>query len=828
MSLDRLEERLVLTPAPTTLAMSAAMGTYGGTATVTANLSSFGTPVAGESVNLHIGATNLGPVVTNTNGDATIPAASLAFINAGTYTGDVTASFAGDANFDPSSGSNDLTVTRAPLTITADPATKTYGATKTFAGTEFTTSTLYNGDTVTAATLTSAGASPTATVAGSPYAIVPGAAVGTGLGNYTITYINGNLAVTPASLTITADPATKTYATTQTFAGTEFTTSTLYNGDTVTAATLTSAGASPTATVAGSPYAIVPGAAVGTGLGNYTITYTNGNLAVTPASLTITADPATKTYATTQTFAGTEFTTSTLYNGDTVTAATLTSAGASAMATVAGSPYAIVPGAAVGTGLGNYTITYTNGNLSVTPAPLTITADDQTKTYGATQTFAGTEFTTSTLFNDDTVTAATLTSAGASAMATVAGSPYAIVPGAAVGTGLGNYTITYTNGNLSVTPAPLTITAATAFKVYGQANPAFDSTYSGFVLDEGPEALSGTLAYSTQATAASHFGLYPVTPGGLTSSDYAIQYVAGGLAVTPAPLTITANAFGKTYGQDVPTISASYSGFVNDDTPASLAGSLGSYTPMTAASHVGYYPVIVGGQASLDYTITYNSGVSAVFPAILTATPSSPLAIVGHAAAGHHGELQRLRQRRHGREPADSVRRSDDRDALRRPGVLPDVRPGRQLLRLRHQPRLRQPHARIRPGPGRLRDHALRADPRPGPRARRTRLLDRQPQPGDGGGRGGYADLCVAGGRQLSGQSSGADSQPGRCVHQRRASPTGLHAGLRPSSSGSSHNSRAGRFLARRSDPRSCSIEFRGNRPGSIGAECSSTCQARA
>ncbi len=54
-------------------------------------------------------------------------------------------------------------------------------------------------------------------------------------------------------------------------------------------------------------------------------------------------------------------------NGDTVTSVTLTSAGAAASATVAGSPYSIVPSAAVGTGLGNYTITYVNGTSDGEP-----------------------------------------------------------------------------------------------------------------------------------------------------------------------------------------------------------------------------------------------------------------------------------------------------------------------------------------------------------------------------------------------------------------------------------------------------------------------------
>src|SRR5439155_19330399 len=76
---------------------------------------------------------------------------------------------------------------------------KIYGQTVTFLGTEFTTNGLASGDSVTSVTLTSAGAAATATVAGSPYSIVPSAAVGTGLSNYNITYVNGSLTVTAAS-----------------------------------------------------------------------------------------------------------------------------------------------------------------------------------------------------------------------------------------------------------------------------------------------------------------------------------------------------------------------------------------------------------------------------------------------------------------------------------------------------------------------------------------------------------------------------------------------------------------------------------------------------
>src|SRR6185369_7656861 len=158
-------------------------------------------------------------------------------------------------------------------------------------------------------------------------------------------------------------------------------------------------------------------------------------------------------------------------NGDTVASITLFSLGAPATATVAGSPYAIVASNAVGTGLGNYSISYVDGSLTVNTKALTITASNKTKTYGDAVVFddttPSTDFSVVGLVNSDTVASITLTSTGAAATATVAGSPYAIVPSNAVGTGLVNYNISYLNGSLTVDPRPLTITASNKTKTYG-------------------------------------------------------------------------------------------------------------------------------------------------------------------------------------------------------------------------------------------------------------------------------------------------------------------------------------------------------------------------
>ena len=272
------------------------------------------------------------------------------------------------------------------------------------------------------------------------------------IANYNITNNGAEFTINQAPLDITASNQTKTYGNAFTFAGTEFTTGAgqLKFSDSVTSATLSSTGAAATATVTAPGPELFDhdrlGACAPAGAGgNYIITYHTGTLHIDPAALDITATDQSKNYGDAFTFTGTEFSTGAgqLKNTDSVASVTLSSAGAAATAGVAGSPYAITASAATGTGLGNYNIAYHDGHLTVHAIALDITANDQSKNYGDTFTFTGSEFSTGAgqLKNTDSVASVTLTSAGAAATAGVAGSPYAITASAATGTGLGNYNI---------------------------------------------------------------------------------------------------------------------------------------------------------------------------------------------------------------------------------------------------------------------------------------------------------------------------------------------------------------------------------------------------
>ena len=104
--------------------------------------------------------------------------------------------------------------------------------------------------------------------------------------------------------------------------------------------------------------------------------------------------------------------------------------------TVTGGPYTISATLSPAAALTNYAVTYNTAPFTINTKALTITAGDQSKTYGAAFTFAGTEFTSAGLTNGDVVNSVTLASGGAPAAAPV--NSYPITASAAAGSGLAN------------------------------------------------------------------------------------------------------------------------------------------------------------------------------------------------------------------------------------------------------------------------------------------------------------------------------------------------------------------------------------------------------
>ena len=234
------------------------------------------------------------------------------------------------------------------------------------------------------------------------------------------------------------------------------------------------------------------------------------------------------------------------------------------------------------------------GTLTVTAATLTVTADDQTKTYGAanpTLTHTTTGFVNG---DDETDLVGTITcSTPADETSPVAS--YAITCSGATST---NYAISYVAGTLTVTTATLTVTANDKTKTYGAANPTLTHTTTGFVNGDNAGDLTGSITCSTPADGTSPVGAYPITCAGATSTNYAISYVDGTLTITTATLTVTADNQTKTYGAANPTLTHTTTGFVNGDDETDLTDAITCSTAADETSPVGAYPITCAGATS--------------------------------------------------------------------------------------------------------------------------------------------------------------------------------------------------------------------------------------
>jgi len=140
---------------------------------------------------------------------------------------------------------------------------------------------------------------------------------------------------------------------------------------------------------------------------------------------------------------------------------------------------------------GNYNGAGETVDDKISKKALTVTANSDSKTFGETYTFAGTEFTTLGLVNPpDTVTSVTLASDGAAATATVGS--YDIVGSDAVGTGLSNYDITYNKGTLTVDQRPTTTTITAASVQYSDP---ITLTATVSPITSGDQKLTGSVEF---------------------------------------------------------------------------------------------------------------------------------------------------------------------------------------------------------------------------------------------------------------------------------------------------------------------------------------------
>jgi hypothetical protein len=526
--------KLTITPVPLTISTDNLTRPYGqGNPALKPNYNGF---VNGETL-----------VTSDLTGSPSVSTTTTESSPAGSYPIAVARGSLSSSNYILTFQAGTLTITPVLLTVTADAATRAYGAadptlTPTITG-------FVNGDTPTANDLTGApslvsAAKPTSLVGSYTVTLAQGTLEST---NYAFKFQPGTLTVTPAVLTVAAVDATRAYGIPN--PALSYTLTGFANGETaatggVTGTLALSTTAQANSPVGAYPITVGPGALSST---NYAFQgFQPATLTITQAALILQVQDAQKSYGTAN-----PSITYTVVREDqpqtavSVAAGGLTGAPILSTAAVVTSPVGIYPIAvAPGTlvaGNSNYTLDYANsqpGTLTISQATLTITADNASRAYGAAD--PAFVYTISGFIQGQSLATSDVTgspSYGSIAAVTSHVGTYPIVPS------LGSlksqqYTFAFAPGVLKVTPAPLIIAADSTSQSVG-FDPMLTASYLGLLNGDTVASLTAPPVLATTATRTSLSGTYSITVSGAVSLDYAITFVPGTLTLVKSSTTST-------------------------------------------------------------------------------------------------------------------------------------------------------------------------------------------------------------------------------------------------------------------------------------------------
>ena len=166
---------------------------------------------------------------------------------------------------------------------------------------------------------------------------------------------------------------------------------------------------------------------------------------------------------------------------------------------------------------------------------------------------------------------------------------------------------------VKVDKAVIIVSADNKTKIYGDDNPILTVSYSGFVNGQNESILSSKPVISTSADKYSPAGTYPITlSGGGTADNYTVTYVDGTLTIDKAILTVTADDVSKTYSDDNPILTVSYSGFVNGQNESVLITKPIANTNADKESPIGTYAITLSGGVADNYAFEYVDGTLTV------------------------------------------------------------------------------------------------------------------------------------------------------------------------------------------------------------------------
>lgn len=217
----------------------------------------------------------------------------------------------------------------------------------------------------------------------------------------------------------------------------------------------------------------------------------------------------------------------------------------------------------------NYVVTYAYGILTVKKAPITLAVNNVIRTYGDNNPQF--EFTYMGLKNGEiapvwTTKPTVTTEAGSKSPC----GEYVLNVSGGKAT---NYEVTqYVSGKLTIGKRDLTVSAADMVKLYGEDNPEFTVTYTGFVNNDTEKSLMEKPVAACGATKSSDAGSYPITVSGGLAANYSFVYENGTLTIKPLTVgfkkiynSVTYNDMGISSDEDLFTFIPEIIGEYNPD-----------------------------------------------------------------------------------------------------------------------------------------------------------------------------------------------------------------------------------------------------------------------
>ena len=170
-----------------------------------------------------------------------------------------------------------------------------------------------------------------------------------------------------------------------------------------------------------------------------------------------------------------------------------------------------------------------------------------------------------------------------------------------------------------VTSNQLTVAVNNVSREYGEENPQFTLSYSGFVGNDNESMFTTLPKVNTTATKSSKVGDYPITVSGGVIPNYTVTYVPGTLTVTKAPLSAKVADTTRVYGANNPSFKIEYFGLKNGESQPTWTTQPSIQTEATKDSPVGQYAISATNADPINYQLgNITPGKLTIGPATLT------------------------------------------------------------------------------------------------------------------------------------------------------------------------------------------------------------------